>query len=44
MLCDVDPLVAIIDRSDKKHIRCLAALGMIRSQLITTGNGKPRKL
>lgn len=36
MLCDAGPLVAIIDRSDRNHARCLAALSTIRSSLITT--------
>ena len=36
MLCDAGPLVAIIDRSDKNHQRCVAALSTLRSPLLTT--------
>ena len=36
MLCDAGPLVAIFDRSDKNHTRCLAVLTALRDSLLTT--------
>lgn len=36
MLCDAGPLVAIFDRSDKNHKRCLAVLATLVSPLLTT--------
>lgn len=36
MLCDTGPLVAIIDRSDKNHSRCVSVLTTLRSALLTT--------
>lgn len=36
MLCDAGPLVAIIDRSDKNHKRCLEVLSTLCASLVTT--------
>lgn len=36
MLCDAGPLVALIDRSDKNHRRCLQVLAILRAPLLTT--------
>jgi hypothetical protein len=36
MLCDAGPLVAIIDRSDKNHQRCIAVLSSLRAALVVT--------
>jgi predicted nucleic acid-binding protein len=36
MLCDTGPLVAIIDRSDKNHARCLQVLATLLTPLLTT--------
>ena len=36
MLSDTGPLVAVFDRSDKNHTRCLQVLATLRSPLLTT--------
>lgn len=35
-LCDTGPLVAVINRLDKDHARCLATLATLRGPLVTT--------
>ncbi|HEV3051394.1 MAG TPA: hypothetical protein VGX50_13915, partial [Longimicrobium sp.] len=36
MLTDTGPLLAILDRGDQFHRRCMAAAGAIRGPMITT--------
>lgn len=35
-LCDASPLIALINQSDQNHVRCVAALPVLSSPLLTT--------